>query len=94
MTGCVKDLTGTVYSDSDMVEIYGTSLPFAKTTTIATTPKLDSFLVQLVGKQRSAATNITFEVAATSTAVAVTDYVVSKPSPIAYQLKQCVDRER
>ena len=82
-TGCVKDLTGTVYTGPDFVEIYGTSLPLAKTVTTTTTPKLDSFLVQLVGKQRSAATNITFEVASTSTAVATTDYVINTPSPIA-----------
>jgi hypothetical protein len=80
--GCVKDLTGTVYNGPDFVEIYGTSLPLAKTVTTTTTPKLDSFLVQLVGKQRSTATNVTFEVAATSTAVATTDYVINTPSPI------------
>jgi len=82
-TGCVKDLTGTIYNGPDFVEIYGTSLPLGKTVTTTTTPKLDSFLVQLVGKQRSAATNVTFEVAATSTAVATTDYVINTPSPVA-----------
>lgn len=83
LTGCVKDLTGTVYTGPDLVEIHGTSLPLAKTVTTTTTPKLDSFLVQLVGKQRNTSTNITFEVAATSTAVATTDYVINTPSPIA-----------
>lgn len=82
-TGCVKDLTGTVYKGPDLVEIYGTSLPLAKTITTTTTPKLDSFLVQLVGKQRSTATNVTFVVDAASTAVATTDYVINTPSPVA-----------
>ena len=81
-TGCVKDLTGTVYTGPDLVEIYGTSLPLAKTITTTTTPKLDSFLVQLVGKQRSTATNVTFVVDASSTAVVPTDYVINTPSPV------------
>jgi hypothetical protein len=81
-TGCVKDLTGTVYTGPDLVEIYGTSLPLAKTITTTTTPKLDSFLVQLVGKQRSTATNVTFVVDASSTAVVTTDYVINTPSPV------------
>jgi hypothetical protein len=81
-SGCVKDLTGTVYTGPDMVEIYGTTLPLGKTVTTTTTPKLDSFLVQLVGKQRSSPTNVTFEVDAASTAAATTDYVITTPSPV------------
>ena len=40
LTGFVKDLTGTVYTGPDLVEIYGTSLPLAKTVTTTTTPQI------------------------------------------------------
>ena len=77
--GCVKDLTGTVYNGADLVEFAN---PITKTVTTTAAPKSDSILVQLVGKQRSVATNVTYTINASSTAVTGIDYTEVTPSPV------------
>ncbi len=78
-TGCVKDLTGTVYNGADLVEFAN---PVSKTITTTAAPKPDSILVQLVGKQRTTATSVTYTTNASSTAIAGTDYTIVTPSPV------------
>jgi hypothetical protein len=89
LTSCVKDTTNTTYTGSDLLEFANPNYiaplnPIAKTitTTSITTPRADSMYIQLVGPQRSTATNVTFAVDAASTAVAGTDYTIVTPSPI------------
>lgn len=76
-TGCVKDLTNTVYNGPDLVEFYPTS----KTVTTTTAPRADSILVQLVGRQRNSPINVTFTVNSTSTALPA-EYSITTPSPV------------
>ncbi len=78
-TGCVKDLTKTVYNGADLVEFAN---PISKSVTTTAAVKPDSILVQLVGKQRSIGTSVTYSINASSTAVAGTDYTVVTPSPV------------
>ena len=78
-TGCVKDLTKTVYNGVDLVEFAN---PISKSVTTTAAVKPDSILVQLVGKQRSIGTSVTYSINASSTAVAGTDYTVVTPSPV------------
>ena len=78
-TGCVKDLTGTVYNGADLVEFAN---PASKIITTTVAPKSDSILVQLVGKQRTTATSVTYSINASSTAVAGIDYTIVTPSPV------------
>ena len=49
---------------------------------VTKTPIPDSMFIQLVGPQRSTATNVTFAVDAASTAIAGTDYTIVTPSPV------------
>lgn len=76
ITACTKEKI-TQYEGPDLVEFTGA----AKTVTTTATPKEDSILVQLVGRQRTAAINITFQADAGSTAVMPADYELLTPSP-------------
>jgi hypothetical protein len=89
LTSCVKDTTNTTYSGPDLVEFANPNYiaPLAATTrtvTVPTTtaPKTDSMYIQLVGKLRSTPTNVNFVVDPSSTAIAVTDYTITTPSPV------------
>lgn len=89
LTSCVKDTTKTTYSGIDLVEFANPNFiapvnPIAKTiaTAAITTPRADSMFIQLVGPQRSTATNVAFAVDAASTAIAGTDYTIVTPSPV------------
>jgi hypothetical protein len=76
ITACTKEKIVT-YDGPDLVEFAVT----AKTVTTTATPKEDSILVQLVGKQRSTATAVTFQTDASSTAAAPTDYELLTTAP-------------
>ena len=80
--GCVKDNTLTTYTGPDLVEFAPTVTRIVTTTA---TPKKDSILVQLVGKQRSTPTNVTFSINSSSTAIAGTDYTIQSISPLVIQ---------
>jgi hypothetical protein len=85
-SSCVKDTTNTTYNGPALVEFANPNYiapinPIARTVTTTISPKNDSLYIQLVGKQRSTATNVTFAVDAASTAVAGTDYSITTPSP-------------
>lgn len=89
LTSCVKDTTKTTYSGIDLVEFANPNFiapvnPIAKTigTALITIPRADSMFIQLVGPQRSTATNVTFAVDAASTAIAGSDYTIVTPSPV------------
>lgn len=80
-TSCVKDLTNTVYSGPDLIEIAPT---IAKTITVPTTAGAvvrDSILVQLVGPQRTSGTNVIYSIDASSTALA-SECTLLTPSPV------------
>jgi len=76
ITACTKEKI-VQYDGPDLVEFAAT----AKTITTTATPKEDSILVQLVGRQRTAATSITFQADAGSTAVTPADYEVLTATP-------------
>lgn len=79
-TGCVKDLTQTVYSGEALVEVAPT---IARTLTVTTgVPLRDSILVQLVAPQRTTATNVNYSIGAASTALPA-EYTVLTASPVA-----------
>ena len=86
-SGCVKDTTNTTYTGADLVEFANPNYiapinPIARTVVTTITPKNDSMFIQLVGSQRSDATNVTFDVDAASTAVLGTDFSFTTPSPL------------
>ncbi|HYE55336.1 MAG TPA: hypothetical protein VD996_10845 [Chitinophagaceae bacterium] len=74
--GCDKEKDPIIYTGPDFVEFF----PVSRSVTTTAAPKRDSFLVQLVGPQRSTATKITFQIDPSSTAVASTDYELLTPA--------------
>jgi len=77
MVACDKEKDPTIYNGPDVVEFL---TPITRSITTAATPKNDSILVQLVGPLRTSATKVNFEVDASSTAVANTDYTILTPT--------------
>jgi hypothetical protein len=76
IAACTKEKI-TRYDGPDLVEF----AVAAKTVTTTATPKEDSVLVQLVGKQRAAVISVTFQTDAGSTAVTPADYEVLTAAP-------------